>query len=545
MPHPHRNILIVVPSALFALLARVPDAAAAPGPLFATSDRCLACHNGMTTPTGEDVSIGFAWRASIMANAARDPYWQAAVRREVIDHPDSSAAIQDECAACHMPMARFEAQTAGGKAQVFPALGAAGRQGDPDPLATDGVSCSLCHQLRNGGPALEHNGEFGIDTDRPWGERRVLGPYDIPVERARVMHSASGFLPERASNMERSELCSTCHTLYTLNDAGPGKPPVRFPEQVPYLEWRASAYVREKTCQACHMTFTAEPAPAASVLGEARPRFARHGFQGANFFMLGMLERFRAELGVAALPQELSLSRQRTLELLQTSAASLSIARAEVRDGRLEVAVVVTNTTGHKLPSAYPSRRAWLRFTLTDRDGRRLFASGELRPDGSIVGNDNDRDPRAFEPHQRVIDAPDQVQIYESIMVDAGGRVTTGLLSGVRYAKDNRLLPRGLDKAAASGTDYAVHGEASDDPDFQGGGDRVLYCPLLPADAVGPFRIEVELQYQPISFRWAHNLDGYRAASEPSRFVGYYAAMSTGSATVLARAAATVDRPAR
>src|SRR5206468_7539331 len=108
---------------------------------------------------------------------------------------------------------------------------------------------------------------------------------------------------------------------------------------------------------------------------------ARHGFQGANFFMLGMLERFRAELGVVALPQELSLSRQRTLELLQSGAASLSIARADVRDGRLEVAVVVTNTTGHKLPSAYPSRRAWLRFVVTGRDGRRLFASGDLPPD--------------------------------------------------------------------------------------------------------------------------------------------------------------------
>ena len=327
MRHPLRSIPTLLTSALIALLARVPSAVAAKGPLFATSDRCLACHNGMTLSTGEDVSIGFAWRASVMANAARDPYWQAAVRREVIDHPGSSTAIQDECAACHMPMARFEARTAGGKAQVFPTLGPEGRQGGPDPFATDGVSCSVCHQLRNGGPALEQNGELRIDTDRPWGERRVLGPYDIPVERARVMHSASGFLPERASNLERSELCSTCHTLYTLNDAGPGKPRVRFPEQVPYLEWRASAYAREKTCQACHMTFTAEPAPAASVLGEARPRFARHGFQGANFFMLGMLERFRAELGVAALPQELSLSRQRTLELLQTSAATLSIAQ--------------------------------------------------------------------------------------------------------------------------------------------------------------------------------------------------------------------------
>ena len=61
--------------------------------MFQTSDRCLACHNGLVTPSGEDVSIGVSWRASIMANASRDPYWQAGVRRETIDHPQQSGAI--------------------------------------------------------------------------------------------------------------------------------------------------------------------------------------------------------------------------------------------------------------------------------------------------------------------------------------------------------------------------------------------------------------------------------------------------------------------
>ena len=55
-------------------------------PQFHTSDRCVACHNGLLTPSGQDVSIGFDWRASIMANSSRDPYWQASVRRETIDH---------------------------------------------------------------------------------------------------------------------------------------------------------------------------------------------------------------------------------------------------------------------------------------------------------------------------------------------------------------------------------------------------------------------------------------------------------------------------
>jgi Cytochrome c554 and c-prime len=527
----HRTVLIVLAMAGAAIAVAPAPAAAPPAPLFAAADRCLACHNGMTTPSGEDVSIGFAWRASIMANAARDPYWQAAVRRETVDHRDAAPRIEDECAACHMPMARFQARAAGRQGEIFTHLG--------DPLAIDGVSCSLCHQLQNGGPGLEHDGDFRIDTARAWGDRLVYGPYDIPQPRAQVMHSATGFRPARAANVETSELCSTCHTLYTT-PVNADKASAPFPEQVPYLEWRASAYVGEKTCQACHMTFTAEAVPASSVLGEPRRRFARHGFQGANFFMLGMLARYASELGVAALPQELTASRQRTLELLEAEAASLSIAHAELRDGHLEVEVAVTNTAGHKLPTAYPSRRAWLRFAVTDAGGRRLFVSGELRPDGSIVGNDNDPDPLAFEPHHRVIDAPDQVQIYESILGDGGGRVTTGLLAAVRYLKDNRLLPRGFDKRTAP-ADCAVRGDAADDPDFQGGGDRVIYRASVPPGAAGPLRIEVDLLYQPIAFRWAHNLDRYAAAPEAARFVRYYDAMSSGSATALARASVTVN----
>src|SRR5688500_7502436 len=63
---------------------------------FATSDNCLACHNGLIAGDGEDVSIGVAWRASMMANSARDPYWQASVRRETLDHAKHADAIQDE-----------------------------------------------------------------------------------------------------------------------------------------------------------------------------------------------------------------------------------------------------------------------------------------------------------------------------------------------------------------------------------------------------------------------------------------------------------------
>ena len=74
-----------ITSLSLSVLILVSISAAAQVPqLFVTAERCMACHNGLVTPAGEDISIGVGWRGSMMANAARDPYWQAAVRRETL-----------------------------------------------------------------------------------------------------------------------------------------------------------------------------------------------------------------------------------------------------------------------------------------------------------------------------------------------------------------------------------------------------------------------------------------------------------------------------
>jgi hypothetical protein len=215
------------------------------------------------------------------------------------------------------------------------------------------------------------------------------------------------------------------------------------------------------------------------------------------------------------------------------------VERAEISNGRLEAEVSIENLAGHKLPSAYPSRRVWLHFMVRDANDRLIFDSGAFGDDGQIKGNDNDLDPAKYEPHYRTIDREDQVQIYEPILVDGEGGVTTGLLAAVHYGKDNRLLPRGFDKATA-GEDVAVHGSAAEDGDFTGGGDRIRYTVDL-RGAGGPFRVDVELWYQPIGYRWAQNLKPYDTALT-NRFVNYYEDMSSSSAIILARSGATVRR---
>jgi hypothetical protein len=272
--------------------------------------------------------------------------------------------------------------------------------------------------------------------------------------------------------------------------------------------------------------------PITSVFGEPRPGVSRHTFPGGNFFMQRMLNRFRDDLSVAAEPQELDSAADRTIAHLQSEAAEIFVRNVDVRDGRFDVDVEVENLAGHKLPTAYPSRRVWLHVVARDRNDGVVFESGALRQNGSIEGNDNDDDASRFEPHYKEITRADQVQIYEAVMVGQDGMPTTGLLTAVRYVKDNRLVPRGFAKSSAD-KDVAVHGEAEEDGDFLGGGDRIRYS-IAVGDAPGPFRLEVELWYQPIGYRWAMNLKGYDAM-EPRRFVGYYEAMASGSGVVLAR----------
>src|SRR5688572_9043372 len=191
--------------------------------IFTTSDQCLACHNGLRTPAGEDVSIGASWRGSMMANSSRDPYWQAGVRREMIDHPSAATAIQDECATCHMPMSRTEARINGRQGGVFNHLPVADKDDRSDRLAHDGVACSICHQItdQNLGTPMSFSGGYVVSPSTATAAsgarqaRPMFGPFKIERGMTTIMRSATGFEPTEALHVRQSELCATCHTLTT------------------------------------------------------------------------------------------------------------------------------------------------------------------------------------------------------------------------------------------------------------------------------------------------------------------------------------------
>ncbi len=508
-----------------------------PPALFQVSERCFPCHNGMKSGSGEEVSIGLDWGSSLMANSARDPYWQASVRRETVDHPRAQRQIENECGICHMPMTTYSARAGGALGEVFAHLPFNKEKTSTD-LAQDGVSCSVCHQITPNelGTPASFNGGFHVDLPSATAVHPEYGPFDITGGRMHVMRTSSGgFQPDLGNQIRSAELCASCHTLTTQARGAEGKVIGALHEQTPYQEWLHSDYRGTRTCQSCHMPEVQQEVPISSILGVARPGARHHVFVAADFFMLRMLGQYADQLSVVAPPQNLAAAADRTTAFLAANAAGVRISLIQLRAGRLEADVDVTNLGGHKLPTAFPSRRAWLHLVVQDGSGRVLFESGSLNPDGSIQGNDNDADPSHYEPHYDEIRSPDQVEIYESILGDSAGKVTTGLLAATGYLKDNRLLPAGFDKASAA-PEIAVVGQAVTDNGFRAGGHRIRYSVAV-GDAQGPFRVEAELQYQPIGYRWAHNLDPYDTA-ETRRFSGYFTAMSRDSAVVLARASA-------
>lgn len=490
---------------------------------FSGAGLCAACHVGLKDGAGADVSMPTSWRSTMMGNAARDPVWQAKVSSEVARFPKLAAVIEKKCTTCHMPMAETQAVTEG---KPVTALGE-GFYSPAHPLhaaAIDGVSCTLCHQLRDKdfGKMASFSGGYTVDTSTNPPDRPIFGPYAQPV--AQIMQASTGFNPVYGSHMASAEHCATCHNLYTPYVDAQGNILGEFPEQTPYTEWQYSSFGAATTsCQSCHMPLAQGGVVISTVPANlaARQPFYQHFFVGGNAFMLKILADWGGELEVTADAAHFATTQARVADQIGKRSATLTVKSLAVKDGVLRAQFQVSPLTGHKFPASFPSRRAWLHVTVADAAGKVIFESGKPNADGTITGNAADADPAAFEPHYDVITAADQVQIYEPIMGDNEGQVTYTLLRGAKYLKDNRLLPLGADKAKLP-ADIAVYGAAAGDANFVGGSDLVTYQVALQG-AAGPWTVSAELLYEPLSYQFIQDLLRDKTPLT-ERFGGYYGA---------------------
>ena len=163
--------------------------------------------------------------------------------------------------------------------------------------------------------------------------------------------------------------------------------------------------------------------------------------------------------------------------------------------------LTLNNKAGHKFPTGFPSRRAYLEF-LFIQDADTLFHSGKP---GSAALSNTDREN--FKPHYQQINNEDQVQIYEFVMGDTKGKVTTILEKAYVPLKDNRIVPAGFQHSHANYDTVRVVGRATGDSEyFNGSGaESVIYSFSRSVISINA-KVKASLYYETSPESWLHEL---------------------------------------
>ena len=205
--------------------------------------------------------------------------------------------------------------------------------------------------------------------------------------------------------------------------------------------------------------------PNSEIRLRERSEYARHSLHGLNVFLNEMFQEFPLILGtrqidfMSGVATELPLitARESFLEMARNQTANVEILSTEATpEGQLKVTVKVTNKAGHYLPSGVNFRRVFLELLVNGSEGNVLWASGRTNSIGAIIEGVNGpvlptelvlENPQAFQPHYQKITAENQVQIYQEVVADSDGDITTSFLRRVFTIKNNRIRPEGFDPA--------------------------------------------------------------------------------------------------
>ena len=477
---------------------------------FVASGQCYGCHgpdllNNLASidAQGNDVNVMDAWRSSMMANSARDPFWLAKVSHEVAVNPAHQELLEDKCTSCHAPMGHYDKHLSiGGPYSIAELL--------QDPIALDGVSCMACHMQSPDSLGLLFSGELRFDLSGV-----VFGPYGDVF--GSPMTAFVGFEPVFGPHMNDAGLCAGCHTLITKTaDLQGNLTGDEFVEQATYHEWVNSVYDTDGnpdggvTCQGCHLPRIDDAVVISAnyIFLEGRSPFGLHDMVGANSFMLNLLKNNIGQLELTASSVQFDTTIARTNRLLQQNTLLLETSVTERDADTARIAVKLINLAGHKFPSGYPARRAFVELVVLNANDDTLFRSGGYDGTYEVIGHDAD-----WEPHHDVIRHPDQVQIYEMVMGDVNGDKTTVLERAKFPLKDNRLTPLGFTTTHPSYDTTLIAGVPSSDIDFnrdesgvEGSGTDIVRYHVAMGGYTGMIRVRARVWYQSAPPRWMEEM---------------------------------------
>ena len=511
------------------------------------NEACSNCHTGSTN---DETQMAYpTWSGSMMANAARDPMFWAAVDVANRDVP----GVGDYCIRCHAPNAWLSGRVRkdGNGGFVNGANGCL-LQGDHDNFDGkgndySGIGCQFCHRIAPTGPVgqpvLTFNANIWFDdalnctaNGQNAGGPCRRGPYRYPDSTPTgVINAPHGW--QQDSSYQGSAYCGTCHNVSTPDTSnGPLKTlilnngtdtGVPFPLDRTYSEWLKSDYsdtlFRDgtensgpstgnafgETCQACHMrnsTQTTARACSLTAPGTRTSNLAVHEFAGANGFMVSVLK----SLYGTQLDRDAAFDRTLSLinDNLTNRSARISLTLDALAAGAttLNASVRITNLTGHKLPAGYgEGRRMWINLVARDANNTIIFESG------------------AYEPTSATLSTGNQLKVYETLQgvwqrfgnngvcvlqENTTNRKLFNMVLNNCIAKDNRIPPLGFTGGNAVDTQPVSYSYPETAP---GSGklvnfDVTTYTIAVPANAVRPIQVQASLRHQVMSKEYAEFL---------------------------------------
>lgn len=434
-------------------------------PSFAGADGCAGCH-GAGSPSDTAYLPFDTWAGTMMANAARDPVFFAALAVANQDVP----GVGTYCLRCHSPIGFVRGHADPPDGSAF------------DAVDRQGIGCETCHRAL---PSPPPDAPYLLgDAQLVYGEDPIYaGPFADSVSPAHATAQDEG--------LDDPRFCGQCHQVTNpevkLRDAAGAPTPLDFPLDTTFTEWADSAYADAssaayRSCTDCHMPKKSGAAPITSIPGAAARDDVRvHAVAGGNHWGIAAVKA-KNPARAAAFPAAFDRAQQAALaSLAGATSISLEGVPAKLDPGAPFTATIrVANLTGHKFPTGYAeSRRAWIAVVITDED----------KHEEALLGG--------YDPATGSIQASPPTHVYRAVhgrWDGQQGQPEEHLALHDMILADTRIPPLGFHAAATT----TPSGEV-DFSDGQGGYrsyDEATFTLTAPASIQGEATVEARLYYQ-------------------------------------------------
>jgi hypothetical protein len=417
---------------------------------FPSAEYCGTCHQEAYSQ----------WRQALHSNAFRTPFYRTSVNLLIRDKT-RGIAFARHCDSCHNPIG---------------VLGAALTEDSKVDRAifdTDGLTCTTCHSVvgldsTNGNSSVKM-GVPAVMVDEKGERIPGMVPFDMILKH-----------PERHSQavmhdfLHKPEFCAACHKANLPSPLNDYKFLRAF---TAFDEWQLSKFSQRNpltfynadftTCQNCHMKRNPISLP---DYGAKNGTLVSHRWLAGNTavpFYYGFDEQLKKTIEFLRAGNYLNvdifaLKKADSDKLIAPlGTVPYNLAPSETVDAYV---VIQNKNIGHSLiPEVRDLYEAWVEFTVRDSNGKEIYHSGFLKPDGML-------DPRAHSFTNRPV-------------TDEGEFV------------DNHKV-------------WTIHSVAYDNTVPAGRSVLVRYQFRMPADAAGAVTVTAKVNYRHLRQSYLNNIFG-------------------------------------